>query len=395
MMKMRKTMQASSQRTTSDPCEKRLHEGYTTALMQPKSRESIFTALFPNEPTFRWRQVQEALFLPDATGWKDATSLSKLIRETLTEKMPWMTCTAERLYKSARNDTFKAVLAGEDGKQFETVLMANMRDQWTICVSSQIGCAMGCTFCATGAMGFKRSLTADEIMDQYRYWKNFLKKRPGDPQRISNVVFMGMGEPMTNYDNVKKAIHAWLKYTDIGPTRITVSTVGVLMQMDRLLQDKDWPPVRIAVSLHSANQKKREEIVPTTTPDFLKKLTEWSHKYARIKGNNRHHITYEYTLITGVNDTPELAHELGTYIKGTSASMINLIPYNPVMGKIFTRSTKARIDAFRKILEGYGLNVTQRKTMGDDIAAACGQLVTENEGEQRDKDKGRIALDVG
>ncbi|MSR87094.1 23S rRNA (adenine(2503)-C(2))-methyltransferase RlmN [Candidatus Peribacteria bacterium] len=362
--------------------------------MAIQTRQELFTALFPTEPAFRWRQVEEALFLPNAKGWVDATSLPKAIREALMEKMPWMTCKAERLYKSARGDTFKAALSGSDGKLFESVLMANMRDQWTVCVSSQIGCAMGCTFCATGAMGFKRSLTADEIMDQLRYWKEFLRGKPELPQRISNVVFMGMGEPLTNYQNVKKAIHAWLKYTDIGPTKITVSTVGVLMQMEALLKDEDWPPVRIAVSLHSANQKRREEIVPTTSPDFLKKLTDWSHRYARIKGNNRHHITYEYTLITGVNDTPELAHELGKYIKGTSASMINLIPYNPIEGKDFTRTSKPHIAEFKKILETYGLNVTQRKTMGDDIAAACGQLVTESASQTSARDVGRIALDV-
>ncbi len=362
--------------------------------MAIQTREALFSALFPNEPAFRWRQVEEALFLPNANSWKDATSLPKAIREKLIQDMPWMTCKAERLYTSKRGDTVKAALAAADGKLFESVLMANMRDQWTVCVSSQIGCGMGCTFCATGAMGFKRSLTADEIMDQYRFWKQYLREKPELPQRISNVVFMGMGEPLTNYQNVKKAIHAWLKYTDIGPTRITVSTVGVLMQMETLLKDDDWPPVRIAVSLHSANQKRREEIVPTTTPDFLKKLTDWSHRYARIKGNNRHHITYEYTLITGVNDTPELAHELGTYIKGTSASLINLIPYNPVVGKSFTRTSKPRIAEFKKILETYGLNVTQRKTMGDDIAAACGQLVTQTEATKPDASHSRIALDV-
>jgi 23S rRNA (adenine2503-C2)-methyltransferase len=362
--------------------------------MAQPTREASFQELFPKEPAFRWKQVEQALFQPTADGWKDVTTLSKPMREVLEKHLPWMTCRAERLYKSARKDTFKAALAGADGKLFESVLMENMRGQWTICVSSQIGCAMGCTFCATGAMGFKRSLTADEITDQYRFWQAFLRKQPGMPQRISNVVFMGMGEPMTNYDNVKKAIHTWLKYTDIGPTRITVSTVGVLMQMERLLKDPDWPPVRVAVSLHSANQQRREEIVPTTVPDFLKKLADWSHRYAEIKGNVRHHITYEYTLITGVNDTPELAHELGVYIKKTSASMVNLIPYNPVAGKVFSRSSQTRIDAFKKILAGYGLKVTQRKTMGDDIAAACGQLVTESQNQTVQNDKGRIALDV-
>lgn len=355
--------------------------------MQPKTREALFKELFPTEPAYRWKQVEKALFTPNAKSWADATTLPKPMREKLAQEIPWTTCATDRMLKSVREDTFKAAIMAFDGKRFESVLMRNKRDQWTICVSSQIGCAMGCTFCATGAMGFKRSLTADEIMDQYRYWQIFLRDKPELPQRISNVVFMGMGEPMTNYENVKKAIQTWLLYTDLGPTRITVSTVGVLDQMERLLKDKDWPPVRIAVSLHSANQQRRQEIVPTTVPDFLVKLAAWSHDYEKIKGNNRHHITYEYTLITGVNDTPELAHELGRYIRQTSASMINLIPYNPVSGKIFSRSSQERIDAFKKILLGYGLDVTQRKTMGDDIAAACGQLITESSPDKGDVKK--------
>ncbi|MDO8648221.1 MAG: 23S rRNA (adenine(2503)-C(2))-methyltransferase RlmN [Candidatus Peregrinibacteria bacterium] len=363
--------------------------------MSPQTRESLFRALFPDEPAYRWKQVEQALFTPNAKGWEDVKTLPKAMRETLIDAMPWITCRAERMYRSHSDDTFKAVLIAADGKRFESVLMLNKRGQWTICVSSQIGCAMKCTFCATGAMGFKRSLTSDEIMDQYRFWQAHLRTQPSLATRISNVVFMGMGEPMTNYDNVKKAIHTWLEYTDIGPTRITVSTVGVIMQMEKLLTDDDWPPVRVAVSLHSANQQRREEIVPTTVPEFLKKLADWSHRYAKLKGNQRHHITYEYTLITGVNDTLELAHELGRYIRKTAASKINLIPYNPVAGKTFSRSSDQRIDAFKQILRDYGLDVTQRKTMGDDIAAACGQLITETPAETEAKDRGRIVLDMG
>ena len=362
--------------------------------MKPVTREARFKELFPKEPAFRWKQLEQALFDPKATGWNDITTLPKAMREPIAAGLPWITCEAERIYQSKRDDTYKAVLKGADGQRFESVLMANKRGQWTICVSSQIGCAMKCTFCATGAMGFKRSLSSDEITDQFRFWSMFLRTKPELPQRISNVVFMGMGEPMANYDNVKAAIHLWLKYTDIGPTKITVSTVGVLMQMQRLLTDKDWPPVRIAVSLHSANQKRREEIVPTTIPDFLTKLATWSHAYMRTHGNQRHHITYEYTLIAGVNDTAELAHELGTFIRKTGYSKINVIPLNAVPGKAFIRSSQERIESFKKVLLSYGLDVTQRRTMGDDIAAACGQLITETTPPTAEPAPGKIALDV-
>ncbi len=347
----------------------------------PKTRRQLLTELFPDVPRYRTEQIEAALFQPRLKSFEEITTLPKEMRQTLSTSVPWISVEAERILESARGDTAKAILKAEDGLRFESVLMANARDQWTICVSSQIGCAMGCTFCATGAMGFKRNLTSDEIADQYRFWKTYLEDHPELPQRISNVVFMGMGEPLGNYDNVKDAIHRWLKHTDIGPTHITVSTVGVLMNMERLLKDPDWPPVRIAVSLHSADQKRREEIVPTTVPDFLIKLADWSHRYADTLGNRRHHITYEYTLLSGVNDTPEIADELARYILKTSAAKVNVIPWNPVQGKIFSTSAQERIDKFKSVLRSHGIDVTQRKTMGDDIAAACGQLITETAAE--------------
>ncbi len=376
--------------------------------MKPISREQQIKDLFPTEPAFRLKQINQAFFEPTKTSWTDITTLSKPMREKLEEKVPWISVSLFKLYESKNHDTYKAILKSIDGKYFETVLMANKRGQWTICVSSQIGCAMRCTFCATGTMGLKRSLLADEIIDQYRFWMYFLngnhshpllrkgrslqsllptnkspllsKEGLGEVQstRISNIVFMGMGEPLANYENVKQTIHTWLTYTDLGKTKITISTVGILTQLTKLLTDPEWPDVRIAISLHSANQKKREEIVPTTVPEFLKQLAAWSHEYHKTHGNRKHHITYEYTLINEVNDTPELAEELATYIKKTAVSKINVIPLNPVMGKSFERSHQDRIDTFKSILRRHGLTVTQRKTMGDDIAAACGQLVVAN-----------------
>lgn len=343
------------------------------------TREEQFRQLFPDAPTYRWRQVEDALFDPALRSFDAITALPKQMRETLAHDMRWLTITPVRMFESARKDTYKAIVQGADGKEFETVLMANKREQWTICVSSQIGCAMRCNFCATGTMGLKRSLSSDEIVDQYRMWRLFLADHPELPTRISNVVFMGMGEPMANYDAVKQAIRTWLAYTDIGPTHITVSSVGIVPQLERILTDADWPHVRIAISLHSANAQLRGEIVPTSIPDFLAKLADWSRRYAVILGNKRHYITYEYVLLQGVNDRPEDAHELAKYIRTTGSSKINVIPWNPVRRKEFSRSHAQRIDAFKSILRDAGLDVTQRKTMGDDIEAACGQLVVEKE----------------
>ena len=346
--------------------------------MTQQTREAQCQALFPGAPAYRLRQITEALFDSSIHGYDSITALPKTMREMLHAGVPWLAIAEVAVYESKNHDTFKAILQGMDGKQFESVLMANKRGQWTICVSSQIGCAMRCTFCATGTMGLSRSLLADEIVDQYRYWQQFLSAHPQLPARISNVVFMGMGEPMANYENVKRAIHTWLEYTDIGSTHITVSSVGILSQLEKVLTDPDWPPVRIAISLHSANQARREQIVPTTIPDFLQKLEDWARRYQTILGNRRHHITYEYTLLHGVNDTPQLAEELAKYIRTTGVSKINVIPYNPVVGKTFARSQRENVDLFKAVLRAHDIDVTERRTMGDDIAAACGQLVVNN-----------------
>lgn len=340
----------------------------------PLTRSQRFAELFPDEPAYRIAQIEKAIFNPDLADWEGVTTISKAMRETLVREVPWISCEAVKTLSSSRRDTHKVVLKATDGELFESVLMRNKRDQWTICVSSQIGCAMGCTFCATGAMGFTRNLSADEIADQYRHWKRFLLDRPDLPQRISNVVFMGMGEPLANVTNVKQAIHTWLKETDMGPTRITVSTVGVLPELDALLEDPDWPPVRVAISLHSPEEEHRRTIVPTTAPRFHERLAKWTHDYDRVHGNRRHHVTFEYTLISGVNDNAEEATKLANFVMKTASVKVNVIPLNHVEGKAFVAGSRERIETFKKTLKKFNIDVTERKTMGDDIAAACGQL---------------------
>ena len=212
-------------------------------------------------------------------------------------------------------------------------------------------------------------------MDQYRFWQNFLTERPEMQQRISNVVFMGMGEPLANYENVKKTLQVWLKVTDIGPTHITVSTVGVLPVLEQILTDKDWPDAKIAISLHSAIPETRKSIVPTSFDQFIPKLREWIIRYQNTLGNRRHHLTFEYVMLRDVNDTVEHAQTLAKFAKDLGQIKVNLIPYNFTdMG--VQRSRDESIETFRHILEDADVPVTVRKTMGDDIAAACGQLIT-------------------
>jgi len=339
------------------------------------TRQEQFLQMFPDAPRYRFQQVERALFDPAVAGWEGVTVLPKGMRETLAQKISWISHAVVQTQQNQTNDTYKTALQAPDGLRYETVLMRNTKENWTICVSSQIGCAMGCTFCATGTMGLKRSLTADEITDQYRGFQKFLHDHPDLPQRISNLVIMGMGEPFANYDNVKAAITTLLLNTDLGPTHLTVSTVGLLPMLEILLTDPAWPPVRIAISLHSANAALRKKIVPSTVENFLPQLADWSRRYDKKLGNRRRYLTFEYVLLSEINDAKEHAEELADYLKTTAVKKINVIPYNPIAGKPFSRSQRERIDQFKSVLRARDCDVTERHTMGDDIAAACGQLV--------------------
>lgn len=343
----------------------------------PQNRQELFQKLFPNAQAFRWKQIEKAFYTRGMNSWEDVTTLSKTMREIIVEELPWVSYTAHEIHVSGSKDTYKAILTMADGERIETVLMENRRGQWTICVSSQVGCAMGCTFCSTGKMGFIRNLSLDEITDQYRFWKWFLAQDPSMPERISNVVFMGMGEPLNNYENVKESILLWLRQTDLGVSKITVSTVGVLSILRGLIKDPDWPHVRLAISLHSADTKTRNEIVPTSYDEFLPELEEWCHQYLHQSGNRKHHLTFEYVMLQDVNDSELHSDKLADFCHavGVSQVKVNLIPYNFTdLG--FQRSIQERTQKFREDLESDHITVTVRKTMGDDIAAACGQLIT-------------------
>ena len=344
------------------------------------SRHEQFEILFPSEPAFRWKQIEDALF-SSAKSWNDVTTISKTLRESLTV-IPWMSVEAQTVQVSLKGDTHKALLKVDSDKQIETVLMKNRAGAWTICVSSQVGCAMRCGFCATGKMGLTRSLIADEIVDQYRFWMSYLAtsstfSTSATSPRISNIVFMGMGEPLANYEEVKASLNTLLKHTDLGKTHITVSTVGVLPRLEQILTDKDWPEVRLAVSLHSAMEETRKKIVPTSYDDFLPKLSDWAKRYLQTFGNRRHHLTFEYVMLKGVNDTPAHAKALAVFVNRIGRIKVNLIPYN-LTGVEFERSPDSTIDQFLETLHANHLIATTRRTMGEDIAAACGQLIVQN-----------------
>lgn len=341
-----------------------------------ENRSSILHQLLAHEPAFRLRQVEAALFRPDWGSWEDVSVLSKEWRSKFGESVPWITLSQVALLQSVRRDTFKAILETSDHRRIETVLMQNSRGFWSICVSSQVGCAMACTFCATGKMGFTRNLESDEIIDQYRFWMYFLASRNDLEQRISNVVYMGMGEPLANYENVKASLQAFLAHTDMGPTRLTVSTVGLIPMLRKILTDETWPPVRLAVSLHSADAKTRTDIMPSSYPKFLDDLAAWTREYFQKFESRRRHLTFEYVMLAGVNDTPSHADKLIAFARKVGKVKINLIPYNDTKSK-YSTSESAALIAFEKQLLDARVDVTRRRTMGADIAAACGQLIVE------------------
>jgi 23S rRNA (adenine2503-C2)-methyltransferase len=341
--------------------------------MTYQSRQARFEELFPNQPKFRFQQLEKNLFNYDFADYSEMSNLPAEMRETLQKEFEFISVKENLIQNSSSKDTYKATLKVEGNKLIETVLMQNKRGQWTVCVSSQVGCAMACEFCATGKMGLIKSLHSDEIIDQYRFWKYFLKKNPTLEQRISNIVFMGMGEPLANYENVKQTLNKLLKYTDLGATKITVSTVGVIPALQKILIDPEWPHVRLALSLHSADQPSRKEIVPTTFNDFLDKIEEWAHQYLSKFGNKKHHLTFEYVMLRGVNDTPMHSQKLAEFVAKIGNVKVNLIPYN-FIGTQFECSTSEDIKKFMNKLQTNNVMVTKRKNMGTDIDAACGQL---------------------
>ncbi|MFH1315832.1 MAG: 23S rRNA (adenine(2503)-C(2))-methyltransferase RlmN [Candidatus Uhrbacteria bacterium] len=339
----------------------------------PKTRNEMFVELCPNQPAFRLQQIEQALFDPQIDSWLKVSTLNQEQRQQLVEQHPWISVQAISTQESQTKDSHKALLELVDGLRIETVLMANKRGGWTICVSSQVGCAMQCQFCATGRLGLKRNLNLDEIVDQYRFWQNYLNQRSGLSSTINNLVVMGMGEPLLNYENIRDALRVLIRSAELGATRIVVSTVGNLPGLERLLDDPDWPAVRLAISLHSADPELRKKLMPSSVPDFHKLLADWSRRYLQKHGNRRHHLTFEYLMLDGLNDSLDAAKLLAKYVNKIGRVKVNLISYN-ITGETMDASSVERIESFADELRSHGIDVTRRRSLGSDISAACGQL---------------------
>jgi len=318
-----------------------------------------------NEPAFRYKQIEKAVYADFIENWDEITNLPKKIREELAKNCK---LTVEAELFTTKNKTNKAVITLNDGAKIETVLLRHKDGRNTVCVSSQVGCALGCEFCATGTMGLKRNLEFMEIVEQVLYFSRILKKE-GENKGVTNIVFMGMGEPFMNYDNVIKAIKILNDKNkfNIGARKISISTSGLIDGIKKLA--KEDLQLNLAISLHAPNEKLRTSLMRINKKNPLDRLLEAVDYY--IEKTSRK-VMFEYMMIKDVNDQDIHARELAG-IMNKHLYLVNLIPYNPT-GK-FKASDKKNIERFKHILGTNGVEVTERYGFGQDISAACGQLV--------------------
>jgi 23S rRNA (adenine2503-C2)-methyltransferase len=345
------------------------------------------------EKPFRAKQLMRWMHHFGVHDFNQMTDIAKSLREKLLLEAK-IELPQVQLEQVSNDGTRKWLIGADIENSIETVFIPE-DDRGTLCISSQVGCALACTFCSTGAQGFNRNLTVAEIIGQLAIANQSLRKESGydllsaNDRIISNVVMMGMGEPLTNYDNVVTALQIMLDDSAYGLSRrrVTLSTSGVVPAMDRLKEDC---PVALAVSLHAPNDALRDEIVPINKKYPLKDLMAACNRY--LERAPRDFVTFEYVMLDGVNDTVEHAHQLLQLVKNTPCKF-NLIPFNPFPNSHYATSKPMHIKVFRDVLMQAGYVVTVRKTRGDDIDAACGQLA----GKVLDKTKrtaGRIPIEV-
>lgn len=346
------------------------------------------------EPAFRARQIARQLYVNQVDDMMQMSDLPLALRQRLADDCRIGSLTQVRVVKTDDNLTHKALFMLPTGEQIESVLMI-YKDRATVCVSTQAGCAMGCTFCATGRLGLLRNLESHHIVEQVLWARRTLRhlsktttptaptKHTDDswwgddgghpdalPQHLGNVVFMGMGEPFANYDRWWQAVERLHdpQGINIGARGLTVSTVGLVPGIKRLA---DAPlPINLAISLHAPNDTLRSAMMPVNKRWNVAELINTTREYVRKTGRR---VSFEYVLLQGENDTPELAGELADLLQGMLCH-VNLIPWNPVPGMPLGRSERQRVVAFQRILQDAGVPCTVRVERGVSIAAACGQL---------------------
>ncbi|MCK9221408.1 MAG: 23S rRNA (adenine(2503)-C(2))-methyltransferase RlmN [Limnochordia bacterium] len=313
-------------------------------------------------PKYRARQLMRWMYQERESDFANMTDLPLELRQQLKKEAEAKPLRARQKRKS-KDGTIKFLLEANDGQKIETVLIpAEEQKRTTVCISSQVGCAMGCSICATGKMGFSRNLSCGEIIEQVILAEQYAK------QSVTNIVFMGMGEPLANYEAVLEAIFAMIdpERLALGSRRITVSTCGLVPQMRRLADEK--LQIGLAISLHAPEDGLRDQLVPINKKHPIKEVLEAASYYVS-KTNRR--VTFEYALIDGVNDSTVHASKLGELLVGLLCH-VNLIPVNPANG--FSRSSEEAVLSFQEVVRNAGIPVTVRSERGVDISAACGQL---------------------
>jgi len=335
-----------------------------------------------NQPKFRLEQIQKAIYKDGISVWTEITTISKELREILEKEVEILSFEVEKVLVAKDGQSIKALLKLSDSNHIETVLMSPRLDTWTACISSQVGCPLGCAFCATGKGGFKRNLTAEEITDQVLFWKQYLKKFQNSKLKIkncdiSNVVYMGMGEPFLNWEEVKKSVEDLInpKMFEIGSRSISISTAGVQGGIEKFLEE--FPQVNLAISLHFADNEMRSRYMPANKAYDLEKIKETLKNYFQ---KSKRKIFIEYIMFDGLNDSIEDAKKLAEYLNSIGNSYllhVNLISYNnSPAGELreFKSSSGNKIEKFKSYLLQNKINVTVRKSLGQEIQGACGQL---------------------
>ena len=325
---------------------------------------------------YRADQILLPLYYKFPKDINDIPQLPKKLREELTEA-GYTIGSAKETHSvvSEDGDTTKLLLELSNGSSVETVLMQyeptkiGGHPRSTICVSTQIGCAMGCVFCATGQMGFETNLKAEHIVSQVIHFAELLEKRG---EHVTNLVFMGMGEPMANYDEMIRAVKILThdRGFGLGQRHITISTIGITSGIEKLAEED--LQIGLAISLHAPNNDLRKKLVPTAGPNSVEDIITSGRKYFKKTGRR---VTFEYALMEGINDSPEIAEELSRLLRG-NGSHVNIIPINPTAGD-FKRPSEKNVLEFERILRKSGVNCTVRVEKGTEISAACGQLRTD------------------
>ncbi len=317
------------------------------------------TKILASEPKYRLKQARQAIFSDFISNWDEATIFPVKLRALLNENCSL--AIEAQVQTGQKGQVQKVLIKLADGALVEAVLMKHATGRRTVCVSSQVGCPLGCAFCATGAQGFTRNLTAEEIVTQILFFARQIK-----PEKITNVVFMGMGEPMLNFEAVWKAVEIINQDFGLASRHISISTAGIVEGIKKLATKTEQ--VNLAISLHAPTDNLRSQLMPINNQFPIKDVLSAVEKY--IAKTNRK-VMFEYVMIKGVNDSNRQAEELAR-LMNKPLYMVNLVVYNPT--GTFKPSLASRIKGFKEILANAGVEVTQRHSFGGEISAACGQL---------------------